>query len=34
MGILGRPRRRKAGAGDNAQTAARETDGPAPCDAS
>ena len=29
MGILGRPRRRKGGAGDNAQTAARETDGAA-----
>jgi hypothetical protein len=27
MGILGRPRRRKDGAGDNAQTAARENEG-------
>src|SRR5215471_5374430 len=29
MGILGRPRRRKQGAGDNGQTAARETAGAA-----
>src|SRR5215831_17574603 len=29
MGILGRPRRRKHGAGDNGQTAARETVGAA-----
>src|SRR5215469_11364836 len=27
MGVLGRPRRRKDGAGDNGQTAARETAG-------